>query len=139
MSSLLVVEDDRPTHALLVAIAHRCGCDARSAFDGRSALRQVRTERPDGIILDLLLPEMDGLQLLKEIDRIASDLIPRTIVVTAASESLFDDFTLARSARCVMCKPFDIEELEADLRLMLVGRPTLEKVRAGGPMRLKIS
>jgi len=139
MPSLLVVEDDRPTHALFVALVHRCGCKARSAFDGRSALRQIRAERPDGIILDLLLPGMNGVELLNEMDGFAPDLVTRTIVVTAASESLVQGCAQMRLVRNVMRKPFNIEELEHDLRMMLAGRPAEEKKRAGGPMRLKIS
>ena len=139
MATLLVVEDDRPTHALFVALANRCGCEASSAFDGRAALRKVRGERPDGIILDLLLPEMNGVELLKEVDRFAPHLISRTIVVTAASDSVFQDCAQMRYVRCLMRKPFNIEELESDLLLMFNGRPAEQKARAGGPMRLKIS
>ncbi|HYS55468.1 MAG TPA: response regulator [Thermoanaerobaculia bacterium] len=139
MTSLLVVEDDRPTHALFVALIRRCGCEARSAFDGRSALRQVRGQRPDGIILDLLLPEMDGFQFLSEMDRFAPDLVLRTIVVTAASELLFEGCVQMRLVRNVMRKPFNIEELEKDMLSMLDGRPAAQRARAGGPMRLKIS
>ena len=135
MATLLVVEDDRPTHALFVALVNRCGCEASSAFDGRAALRKVRGERPDGMILDLLLPEMNGVELLEEIDRFAPQLISRTIVITAASDSLFHDCAQMRYVRCLMRKPFNIEQLEA-----FCNSPTLGQNRAAryfGRMRGK--
>src|SRR5207237_8562014 len=89
MRTVLVVEDDRPTHALFVALVNRCGFQSKSAFDGPSALRHIREERPDAIILDLLLPSLNGFQILSEIRRFTPALLPQVVVVRAALGSLY--------------------------------------------------
>ena len=106
MRPVLVVEDDRPTHALLVALVRRCGFESRSAFDGPPALRHIREERQAAVILDLLLPTLDGFQLIAEVSRFAPELLPRIIVVTAASESQMRNYEgLRRTRRIIHTRP----------------------------------
>jgi DNA-binding response OmpR family regulator len=140
MRSVLVVEDDRPTHALFVALVHRCEFNSRSAFDGPSALHQIRDEHPDGIILDLLLPTLNGFQILAELNRFAPELLPKIVVVTAATESLYRDCEELRSTHAILRKPFNVEQLERELRLIVdePAAPSPKKMRADGTMRLKI-
>jgi CheY-like chemotaxis protein len=138
--SILIVEDDRPTQALLVALTNRCGYVATSAFDGGAALRHIHDDQPDGMILDLLLPVMSGLEILGELAVMNSDLICRTVVVTAAAESFYRDRPEIAACRAVLRKPFDIDELEHAMLSLFDGSDGDggKKVRAGGTMRLKI-
>jgi DNA-binding response OmpR family regulator len=140
MRSVLVVEDDRPTHALFVALVKRCGFESSSAFDGPAALRHFREERPDAIILDLLLPTLSGFQILSEINRIAPAMLSNIVVVTAATESLYRDCEELRSVRAILRKPFNVEQLEDALRQMThePAAPPKNKMRAGSTMRVKI-
>ena len=141
MQHLLVVEDDVPTHALLLTLAHRCGCETFSAYDGATALSKVRSDSPDGILLDLLLPTISGFDILREMKSSMTDLLPKTIVITAAAESMLRDCEELQDVRAMFRKPFDIISLEDELRLLLCGeepRFASSKMRTGGTMRLKI-
>jgi len=141
MSQILVVEDDRPTHALLVTLVKRCGCDPWSAFDGASALRVIRGEALDGMLLDLLLPSVNGFEILREVKSTVPDLLGKTLVLTAAAESTYHDCQEIRQVRGLFRKPFDVQGLEDEILLMLKGvsqEPPLQKARAGASMRLKI-
>ena len=141
MSHLLVVEDDVPTHALLLTLAHRCGCETFSAYDGPPALRRMKSDRPDGILLDLLLPTLSGFEMLREMKSSMSDLLPKTIVITAAAESMLRNCEELQDVRAMFRKPFDIIGLEDELKLILGGRApraVSSKMRTGGTMRLKI-
>src|SRR5260370_27518668 len=108
----VILEDDLATQALLAAVARRCGLAARVAGDGEAGIALILAERPAVLIIDLVLPRMSGLEVLRRIGDVAPSLLPRTVVVTAADEG-----TLLRAApelhrvHCVMRKPLDIEEL----------------------------
>jgi CheY-like chemotaxis protein len=140
LRSVLVVEDDRPTHALFIAVVHRCGFESSSAFDGPSALRRVREEPPDAIILDLLLPTLNGFQIMREIKAFAPEMLSRIVVVTAAAESTYRECVELESVRAILRKPFNVDQLEDVLRRMIDTPATLpnKKMRVGGTMRLKI-
>src|ERR1700687_4630125 len=122
MRSVLIVEDDRPTHALFAAVVRRSGFEASSAFDGPAALRRLREERPDAIILDLLLPTLSGFQILSEVRRFAPHMLSAVVVVTAAGESLYHECTELQSVHAILRKPFDVDQLEDVLRRMMQGK-----------------
>jgi len=139
MRTVLVVEDDRPTHALFVALVHRCGFESKSAFDGPAALGHIREERPDAVVLDLLLPSLNGFQILSEVRRFAPELLAKVVVVTAALESLYRGCTELEMVHAILRKPFDVDQLEEQLRMVIGEMPrSQKKVRAGSTMRLKI-
>src|SRR5438132_13312557 len=84
-AAVLVVEDDASTQSLLAAIVNRLGLKARVAGDGREALAMIAAEAPAAIILDLLLPEVDGFEVMRRLRRNAPELLAKTIVITAAA------------------------------------------------------
>src|SRR5205809_3863087 len=84
-AAVLVVEDDVSTQGLLVAVVKHLGLNARTADDGRAALRTIADETPAVIILDLIMPEMDGFEVLRHFRRNSPELLARTIVITAAA------------------------------------------------------
>jgi CheY-like chemotaxis protein len=65
MAEILVVEDDPYQAETLTLFLRKCGYDVVAAADGRAALNQVIERRPDLMMLDLYLPEMDGIELLE--------------------------------------------------------------------------
>ena len=85
LATVLVVEDDLSTQGLLVAVVKHLGLDAKTAGDGRVALAMIAHEVPAVIILDLIMPEMDGFEVLRHFRRYSPELLARTIVVTAAA------------------------------------------------------
>jgi len=84
-AAVLVVEDDESTRGLLVAVIRHLGLTPRAAEDGRAALRKIADEVPAVIVLDLIMPEMDGFEVLRHFRRNSPHLLARTIVISAAA------------------------------------------------------
>ena len=66
---ILVVDDERPISDIIKFNLTKEGYEVVTAFDGREAFEQFEAEKPDLVILDLMLPELDGLEVAKEIER----------------------------------------------------------------------
>ena len=67
MKKILVVDDERPISDIIKFNLTKEGYEVVTAFDGREALEQFEAKKPDLVILDLMLPELDGLEVAKEI------------------------------------------------------------------------
>jgi DNA-binding response OmpR family regulator len=109
-SRVLVVDDERAIREMLeIGLGHR-GFDVRSAADGVVALAETRAWRPDAILLDYVLPKIDGLALLAELRRITEAPI---LMVTARNELADRVASLERGADDYISKPFEMVELLA--------------------------
>jgi CheY-like chemotaxis protein len=117
---VLVVDDDASTQGLLVAILRHLGLKPRSAGDGREALAIVAAENPAAIILDLLMPKMDGFEVLDHLSARAPHMLQRVIVVTAAVGPRVDDCRKLRQIWSFFRKPMDIDQLSTSLMACLV-------------------
>ena len=110
----LVVDDDDPIRMLLARIVEHEGFSVQTARDGREAIERIDADAYDVILLDLMMPRVDGYQVLDHLREEHPDLIPCTIVATAVPER-----DLRRQAISgvfnVHSKPFDIARLVADL------------------------
>ena len=107
MPQILVVEDDEAIRGLLTEVLRDDGYDVREAANGAEALEYVRGHRPDLIVLDLMMPVMDGWTFAERL-REQRRKIP-IIVISAAND-------VKRHARAVgavdvIPKPFDIDSL----------------------------
>lgn len=92
------------------------GYEVVTAFDGREALEMFEAERPDILILDLMLPEMDGLEVARTIRKTSN--VP--IIVLSAKDSEFDKVIgLEIGADDYMTKPFSNRELQARVKAIL--------------------
>lgn len=107
---VLVAEDDAGIRDLLTTILSRVGIDVDVAADGATALKQLRANRHGAVLLDLMLPEVNGFEVIRELRAVAPSILDRTIVITAASESTLRDFDRSE-VFAVIRKPFDVEEL----------------------------
>jgi two-component system OmpR family response regulator len=112
-ATVLVVEDDLSTQGLLVAIIKHLGLNCRTAGDGHAAMSMIAEERPSVIVLDLIMPEMDGFAVLRELKRSAPDLLAKTIVVTAAAIRNMGEVPELAYAWKFLRKPLDIDQLGA--------------------------
>src|SRR5690606_12724784 len=83
LQNLLIVEDDPNTQDLFLRTAEREGWNARAAENGRIGLEKVRAEKPELILLDLMMPEMDGFEFLTELRKVEDWQEIPVIVVTA--------------------------------------------------------
>jgi DNA-binding response OmpR family regulator len=107
---VLIVDDDDGIQALMKALLLRREVQVDSAADGDIALRKIRERSYDSIVLDLMLPKINGFEIVRELKSRSPELLKRTIVVTAASNLTLRDFADSKLVRRVMRKPFDINE-----------------------------
>lgn len=113
---ILVVEDEEAVSNLLVYNLRKACYEVQVAADGRRALELVRERTPDLIVLDLMLPEIDGLEVCREIRR--SSQIP-VIILTAQGEEVDRVLGLELGADDYICKPFSVRELLARIKAVL--------------------
>ena len=113
--SILVVEDDREINELVGAYAQIAGFEYRPALDGTSALREAHARRPAAVVLDLMLPDIDGFEVCKQLKNEADTRLVPVIMLTA----LTDDASKQRGRECgaseYLTKPFDPDRLMAAL------------------------
>lgn len=112
---VLVVEDDDSTRSLLAAIVHRNGYRPVEVKDGRSAFVLLEAAKFRAVLLDLLLPEMSGIEILEYLLEKRPDVLLHTAVITAALD--LTRRAQVKRARAVVAKPFEIEAMERALRL----------------------
>ncbi len=113
---ILVVDDEEPIRKLLLANLSITGFDVVTAADGVSALAVQAEQKPDLIILDIMMPELDGLQVLSRIRQRSS--VP-VIMLTARDGLACLKHALNDGADDYITKPFSIVELLARVRAKL--------------------
>lgn len=117
MSKRILVVDDEPTLvATLKYNLEREGCQVFAAADGASALLAARSQRPDLVILDLMLPGLDGLEVCRILRRETSVPI---LMLTAKGEEVDKVVGLEMGADDYVTKPFSMRELLAHIRALL--------------------
>lgn len=113
---LLVVDDD-PIADLVATVARYEGWEAVTAYSGEEALRRAAESPPDIVVLDLMLPDLDGFGVLDRL-RGSGTMVP--VVFLTARDSVADRVAgLTRGGDDYLVKPFAVEELMARLRTVL--------------------
>ena len=115
-SRVLVVEDDRKISDLLLNYLRVDGYEATAAYDGREAVQQISQRAPDAVILDWMLPGLDGIGVCKAV-RAFSD-VP-ILMLTARVDELDRLLGLDTGADDYVCKPFGPREVVARVRALL--------------------
>lgn len=113
---ILVVEDEITLSETLVYNLERQGYDVLAAMDGHEALRLARSQKPDLILLDLMLPGVDGLEITRILRKESS--IP-ILILTAQGEEIDRVLGLELGADDYMPKPFSMRELMARVKAIL--------------------
>ncbi len=116
VKKILVVEDELKIARLVRDYLHQAGFAVVEAGDGASALSLARSEKPDMVVLDLGLPEMDGLDVTRRLRQSSSVPI---IMLTARSEESDRIVGLELGADDYIVKPFSPKELVARIRAVL--------------------
>ena len=113
-----LVVDDEPTLAELLSMALRYeGWDVRSAGDGLGAVRQGREFRPDVVVLDVMLPDIDGFEVLR---RLRADSPDVPVLFLTARDAVEDRVAgITAGGDDYVTKPFSLEEVVARLRGLL--------------------
>ncbi|MGJ7909580.1 response regulator transcription factor [Neobacillus sp. LXY-1] len=117
MTRLLIIEDEKNLARFMELELNHEGYETKIATDGRSGLQLAETENWDAILLDLMLPELNGLEVCRRI-RQSNKTVP--IMMITARDSVLDRVSgLDSGADDYIVKPFAIEELLARLRSLL--------------------
>ncbi len=114
---LLVVDDDPSVREALALVLDLNGFDVSTACDGRQAIRALAVQTPDAVVLDVLMPGIDGLEVCRRI-RAVGDRTP-VLMLTARAEVGERVAGLEAGADDYLAKPFAHEELVARLRALL--------------------
>ena len=108
-TSILLVEDEENLHEALKLNLELEGYDVTSAWDGASALKSLQAEYFDLLILDVMLPEMDGINVTETI-RLSNNDVP-ILILSAKNSSADRVLGLKKGADDYLTKPFNLEEL----------------------------
>jgi len=129
--SILVVEDEEPIAEAVRVRLESEGYDVRVAGDGPQALRLAGEDRPDLVVLDLMLPGMDGLEVCRELQR--DSWVP-VLMLTARADEADKIAGLAVGADDYMTKPFSSRELAARVRAILRRMDRMRTAADGEPL-----
>ena len=113
---ILVVENEASISNLVVSYLRKEGYEVFTASDGSSGLKAARAVKPDLIVLDIMLPGMDGLEVLAQVRREAN---PYVILLTARNEEVDKIVGLSVGADDYVTKPFSMRELTARVKAAL--------------------
>ncbi len=126
---ILVVEDEHSISNLVVSYLQKEGYEVFSAADGPGGLKAARTFQPDLIILDIMLPGLDGLEVLAQLRRESNVYV---ILLTAKTEELDRVLGLSVGADDYVTKPFSPRELTARVKAALRRLQSMPERLAGG-------
>ena len=118
MKRILVVDDEIAIRNLLKEFLSRKGYDVYTASDGRTAIAKVKEIRPHIVLLDIMMPGMDGIETLKEIRKV--DPRVGVIMVTAIFDEELGKRTIELGACDYITKPVSLDYLETVLMVKMI-------------------
>lgn len=116
---VLVVDDSDVLRKITVYNLRKLGMDVEEAVDGIDGLEKMRTWHPDVVILDIMMPKMDGFTVLKEMKKDESIKDIPVIVLTAKGGQNDEQIALSLGAKRVMTKPFSPTQLIEEVKLIV--------------------
>ena len=136
MDRILVVDDDRDIVRLVRSYLEKAGYEILTAYDGETALRVLRAEKPQLLILDLMLPDRDGWDVAKAVRADSQISSTPIIMLTARVEDNDKIVGLEIGADDYITKPFNPREVVARVRAML--RRSQVQLDQLTPVRLQV-
>jgi DNA-binding response OmpR family regulator len=136
MKKIVLIEDDADLYSLIQYNLEKEGFTMAGSQTGKGAIELCRRERPDLIILDIMLPDSDGLEICRAI-RNHSELAPVPVIFLTARASETDRIVgLELGANDYIVKPFFIRELIARIKIHFRGQPPATKILRSGDLEL---
>jgi DNA-binding response OmpR family regulator len=123
---ILVVDDEDDVRDLVVSNLRRTGFNTIEAADGESALAAIHESRPDAVILDVMMPKMDGFAVCEEIRNHPAIKTTPVIILTAKGRPTDRISGLEKGADDYVPKPFSPKELILRLQAILRRKPTTD-------------
>jgi two-component system phosphate regulon response regulator PhoB len=118
-SRILVVEDEQPIRDLIAFGLRRAGCEVALAEHSRAALESIGNRRPDLIVVDWMLPDVSGLELIRLLRRDAHTRDIPVVMLTARAEEADKVTGLDAGADDYLTKPFSARELVARIQAVM--------------------
>jgi two-component system alkaline phosphatase synthesis response regulator PhoP len=118
-TKILIIEDDQNISELIRYNLEATGYSVLTAYDGEAGFKLISEEKPDLVVLDLMLPKMDGIEICTRIRRTEELSHTAVIMVTARASETDRIVGLEIGADDYMTKPFSVRELEARIRTVL--------------------
>jgi DNA-binding response OmpR family regulator len=118
MKKILVVDDEIAICNLLKDFLAAKGYEVYTALDGRTAITKLKKDRPHIVLLDIMMPGMDGIETLRAIKKINPRVV--VIMITAIADNELGLRTLKLGAYDYICKPFDLTYLEDVLTVKMI-------------------
>jgi two-component system phosphate regulon response regulator PhoB len=135
---VLIVEDETEIADLIRFHAQREGFEARVAYSGRAALEEIEKSRPDVVSLDIMLPDLDGLEVCRRLKRSPDTASLPIVIVSAKGEEAEVVAGLELGADDYVTKPFSPRVLMARLKAVLRRREEDEAGQSRTPGRLSL-
>ena len=132
--SVLVVDDDRDLVDVITYILRRDGIEVTAAFDGQQAWERFQSEAPELVVLDITMPSMDGVELLR---RMRTESTVPVVMLTARQDEPSIVEALDLGADDYITKPFSPRQLVARIRAVLRRASTYRQVLAGSDRELR--
>ena len=114
MTTVLIADDSKFMRGRCVSLVQEMGYETVEAEDGRQAVQRYKLAKPQLVLLDINMPEVDGLTALREI--MALDPSAKVVMVTAVNQQRVAMDALKAGARDFIAKPFEPDKLRATLR-----------------------
>jgi two-component system, OmpR family, response regulator MtrA len=121
VATILICDDEAPMRQLIAASLDGSGYTVLQANDGATAVELARSHRPDAVVLDVMLPDRSGLDVLAEIRAEPTLANVRVIILTARAQRSDHDAALAAGADLFMAKPFRPSQLVDELARLVGG------------------
>ena len=138
MPRILIVEDEEKLARFVELELTHEGYEVDKAFDGRDGLEKMETGGYDLVLLDIMLPGLNGLEVLRRARR----TVDTPVIMLTARDTVMDKVTgLDMGAEDYVTKPFEIEELLARIRVCLrktARREATARARVAGPLALDV-
>ena len=119
MNQILVVDDDQLMHRLFQHHLEKAGYQMLSAMNGREALEIASRENPGLIVMDIMMPEVDGLAALRELKKAEATKAIPVIVITANGHHLARKESESCGAALFLTKPFSPTQLLNEIRRLV--------------------
>ncbi|KXK25284.1 MAG: winged helix family two component transcriptional regulator [Chloroflexi bacterium OLB15] len=142
MAKVLIIEDEETLARTLAEKLRADSFNVVTAFDGEDGLEKIREERPDLIVLDIMLPKLDGLSLCRIVRRDATMAHIPIIMLTARGTEVDKIVGLESGADDYVVKPLALGEFLARVRAVMrraPGRPALQDELASNDLRLSLT
>jgi twitching motility two-component system response regulator PilH len=121
MSTVLVVEDSVPQREMITELLRGIGLSVTVASDGLEALEQIQSQRPDMVVLDIVMPRMNGYELCRRIKADPSTQNMPVVMCSSKGEEFDRYWGMKQGADAYIAKPFQPTELVGTVKQLLRG------------------